>query len=114
MTFLGRIPDGELIEQYRSARVVAYVPYAEDYGLVTLEAFLAGRPVVTAADSGGTNEIVEDGVNGVIVEPEAGAIAAGIEELWTASRGRLREMGRAAQKTAAGITWERVVAELLA
>ena len=114
VTFLGRISDEALIEEYRSARAVAYVPYAEDYGLVTLEAFLAGRPVLTAADSGGTNELVEPGVTGLIVEPDAEAVAAGIEQLWGAPRRELRAMGRAARDAAARITWDRVVAELLA
>ena len=114
VTFLGRIAERELIEQYRSARAVAYVPYAEDYGLVTVEAFLAGRPVVTAADSGGTNELVEHDVTGLIVDPDPEAIAAGLDELWTASPRRLRGMGRAARETAAQITWEAVLTELLA
>ena len=114
VTFLGRVRESVLIEEYRDARAVAYVPYYEDYGLVTVEAFLAGRPVLTTADSGGTNELVEHGVSGLIVEPDEEAVAAGLEELWTAPRRRLRAMGRAGRATADGITWDRVVAELLA
>ena len=37
-----------------SALAVAYVPFDEDFGYVTLEAFLARKPVITASDSGGT------------------------------------------------------------
>ena len=60
----------------RSAGVL-YVPFLEDsYGYVTLEAFHAHKPVITCCDSGGTLEIIEDGVNGLIVAPEP-AVAGG-------------------------------------
>ena len=71
--FLGAAPDDALPELYRGALAVMYVPYDEDYGLVTLEAFLAGKPVVTATDSGGTLEFVTDGVTGRVVPPGTGA-----------------------------------------
>jgi glycosyltransferase involved in cell wall biosynthesis len=45
---------------------VLFAPYQEDYGYVTLEAFLSRKPVITARDSGGTLEFVEDGVNGYV------------------------------------------------
>ena len=61
---------------YRDALCLVYVPFDEDYGLATLEAFLAAKPVVTARDSGGTLEFVRDGENGFVVEPDAAAIAA--------------------------------------
>ena len=48
------------------ALAVLYPPYDEDFGYVTLEAFLARKPVVTATDSGGPNEFVVDGVNGFV------------------------------------------------
>ena len=48
----------------------------EDYGLITIEAFKSGKPVLTCTDSGETLEFVRDGVNGYVVEPDARAIAA--------------------------------------
>ena len=49
------------IDLYAGALAVAYPPYDEDFGYVTLEAFLARKPVVTCVDSGGPNEFVVDG-----------------------------------------------------
>ena len=71
--FLGTVGDDRLIELYAGALAVVYAPYDEDYGYVTLEAFLARKPVITAEDSGGTLEFVEDSVNGLIgaADPEA-------------------------------------------
>ena len=59
----------------RDALAVVYPPFDEDFGYVTLEAFLARKPVITATDSGGPNEFVVDGVNGFVVR--AGARGAG-------------------------------------
>lgn len=51
--FLGRVSDQALVDLYVNALAVVYPPYDEDYGYVTLEAFLARKPVVSATDAGG-------------------------------------------------------------
>ena len=50
--FLGTVDDDRLIELYAGALAAVYAPYDEDFGYVTLEAFLARKPVITAEDSG--------------------------------------------------------------
>ena len=79
--FLGTVGDDDLIELYAGALAVVYPPYDEDFGYVTLEAFLARKPVVTCSDSGGPNEFVIDGVNGCVCDPSADAIGAAIRLL---------------------------------
>ena len=99
ISFCGRVGDAELAELYAGARAVAFIPQLEDFGLVTLEAMLAGKPVITCTDSGGTAELVSDGVTGLVVEPEAAALAAAIERLWS-SRREARRMGEAGRERA--------------
>jgi glycosyltransferase involved in cell wall biosynthesis len=111
--FAGRVPERELARLYRDARAVAFVPYEEDYGLITLEAMLCAKPVITVRDGGGTTELVDDGVNGRIVDPSPEAIAGAVRDLWADRRGR-RRMGRAALERASGVTWSSLVAELTA
>ena len=41
----------------------------EGFGIVYLEANLAGKPVI-AGDSGGVRDAVKDGINGLLVNPE--------------------------------------------
>ena len=41
---------------------MVFAPFDEDFGYVTLESFLAHKPVITATDAGGPLEFVEDGV----------------------------------------------------
>lgn len=66
---------------------------AEPFGLATLEAMAQGRPVV-ATRSGGSPEIVADGVEGFLVPPgDPGRLAARLDCLLD-SPGLRREMGR--------------------
>lgn len=78
---LGAITEQRKLELYAHARGVLYLPRDEDYGYVTLEAFLAGKPVITCSDSGGPLEFVRHGENGWICPPEPAELAAAIEEL---------------------------------
>jgi glycosyltransferase involved in cell wall biosynthesis len=94
---------------------VLYIPFLEDsYGYVTLEAFHSHKPVITCDDSGGTLEILEHGVNGLICAAEPAALASGLDRL----RGDPAEaaaIGERAYATLAGkgIAWDRVVTRLL-
>jgi len=72
----GLVSEEEKIGLYAGARAVAYPPFHEDLGYVTLEAFLAGKPVLTMADSGGPTEFVRDGVNGFVARDAAGLATA--------------------------------------
>ncbi len=110
--FLGSVADEALVDLYREALVVAYPPYDEDFGYVTLEAFLARRPVITATDSGGPNEFVVDGVNGFVCAPEPDAIAAVINDL-AANRPKAKALGDAGYDRAAQVTWDGVIEKLV-
>ena len=91
---------------------MVYAPVDEDYGYITLEAFLARKPVVTASDSGGTLEFVEDGVNGAVCAPQAEAIGAAINRL-VADRSRAAALGGAGYERARQVTWNGVIEQLV-
>lgn len=110
--FLGAAPDDALPALYREALAVMYVPFDEDYGLVTLEAFLSGKPVITATDSGGTLEFVADGVTGWVTPPEPDALGGAVAALH-ANRPAAAALGEAGRAVAAGITWDAVIDRLV-
>jgi len=110
--FTGAATDQQLLDLYAGALAVLYPPFDEDFGYVTLEAFLARKPVVTCADSGGPTEFVVDGVNGRICEPSADAIAAAINQ-FAQNPSLAAAMGEAGQAVAARITWDGVVEKLV-
>ena len=75
--FVGYLQGLELAAAFASADAFVFPSRTETLGLVLLEAMAAGCPVV-AARSGGIPDIVTDGVNGYLFEPDDpnGAIAA--------------------------------------
>ena len=113
VTLLGRVDDERLIELYAGCRAVLFAPYEEDYGYVTLEAFLSRKPVITARDSGGTLEFVVDGVNGYVCEPTPAALGAAVNRL-AADPALAASLGERGHGVAARITWDNVVNHLTA
>lgn len=108
----GWVDSDRLLELYAGCLAVFYAPYDEDYGYVTVEAFKSRKPVLTAADSGGVLELVEDGVSGYVVPAEgARRLAARLDELH-AEPARARALGAAGERSVRGIGWERVLSRL--
>lgn len=79
--FMGRVDDATLIALYSSCFAVYYAPHDEDYGFVSIEARAAAKPVVTAFDSGTVTDFIQDGKNGLVVNPEPAAVGAAFNRL---------------------------------
>jgi glycosyltransferase involved in cell wall biosynthesis len=91
---------------------VCFVPRAEDFGLVTVEAFASGKAVITCLDSGGPAELVEAGVNGFVVEPTPEAVAGAIGQLMS-DQALAERLGAAALAAAARWSWDAAISRLL-
>jgi glycosyltransferase involved in cell wall biosynthesis len=111
---VGFVTADELIELYAGCRAAYYTPLNEDYGYVTVEAFLSGKPVITTTDAGGPLEFVDDDESGVVTAPDPGAIADGIDRLFALPESRLSELGAAGRVRVEDITWDRVIDTLTA
>jgi glycosyltransferase involved in cell wall biosynthesis len=74
------IPDSEIVATLNKAAVLLCTSRLEPFGFGPLEANACGLPVVGVAE-GGIRETVEDGVNGFLVDPEAGSIARAVDQL---------------------------------
>ena len=109
---LGFVSAEELVDLYAGCRAAYYAPLNEDYGYVTVEAFLSRKPVVTTKDAGGPLEFVEDDVSGVVAPPEAAALAQAIDRLWALPESRLRDMGEAGFARVRDISWDHVIDRL--
>jgi glycosyltransferase involved in cell wall biosynthesis len=112
VAFAGSLWGDPVADLYAGALGVVYAPFDEDYGYVTLEAFLASKPVVTTTDAGGPLEFVRDGANGLVCEPEATSLAAAIDRL-AGDRSLAERLGRAGRHVAETITWDGVIEQLL-
>lgn len=108
---LGWIAEEVKVELLAGCLGAAYIPFHEDsYGYPSLEAHHAQKAVVTCTDSGGTLELIQDGDNGIVVEPQPKFLAAAMDSLF-ADRALARRMGRRGPERIreVGVTWERVV-----
>ncbi len=110
--FLGFVSAEELVALYSRCRAAYYAPLNEDYGYVTVEAFLSRKPVVTTTDAGGPLEFVGEGETGVVTAPDPEAIAAGIDRLWDLSDSQLKALGDAGYERVKDITWDAVIDQL--
>ncbi len=84
----------------------------EGFGIVYLEANLAGKPAI-AGRSGGVGDAVVDGLNGLLVDPEdTGQIASAVVKLSqnTELRKKLGEQGR--ERAAREFNWEKQISKI--
>ncbi len=94
----GALPDP--LSLLRAAEVVVQPSLSEGFGLGVLEAAAAARPVV-ATRCGGPEEVLEDGVSGLLVPPaDPPALARALASL-LGDRERARRIGEAAARRAA-------------
>jgi glycosyltransferase involved in cell wall biosynthesis len=107
VTFLGRLGKDELVREYASALCVVCPAFDEDYGLTCLEAMALGKPVIACVDGGGYVELIEDGVDGFLVEATGPAIAEAVERL--KDPGLAREMGARGREKARAYTWPKAI-----
>lgn len=110
--FLGRLTDTQLVQAYGKALCVPFVSYEEDYGLITVEAFAAGKPVITTSDAGGPTEWVKPGITGWITDPNPKALAEALRAA-CADPSACAHMGVAAQTAVRELDWDHLLNHLL-
>lgn len=110
--FLGFVNDDEVEEYYANSLVIPYFPYDEDFGLITIEAMMHRKPVITTRDSGGPTEFVTDYETGFVTDFDPKQIAEKID-YFAQNPEEARRMGENAYNLVKKITWEGVVNQLL-
>jgi glycosyltransferase involved in cell wall biosynthesis len=105
----GRVSDADKIALYQAADLYVTPSCYEGFGLTPLEAMACGVPTI-AANRTSFPEVVGDG--GLLVEPDAEAIAALMEYVLTnpAASANLRQRGL---ERAATFSWERTARQTL-
>ena len=78
--FAGRVSFEQIPTYLKAADMFSFASITETQGLATLEAMAAGLPVVAVAGPG-TQDIVEDSVQGFLVQNDPGDLAKGIVKL---------------------------------
>ncbi|CAN5639896.1 glycosyltransferase family 4 protein [soil metagenome] len=107
------VRDRNQLDLFANAVAVVHAPVDADQAPVTLQAFRAGVPVITTADSGPALEWVEHEVTGLVTDGTAVAMGAAITRL-AADPELAHRLGAAGRERVRDIGWDRVVGSLLA
>ena len=110
--FVGRLDEAGLIHHLARCRAVIFPPFNEDYGFVTVEAYMCGKPVLTCTDSGGPAELVRDGETGYVTAPTPEALALAMRRVMD-DRNLAARMGEAGHAVAKQMTWSGAIHKLL-
>jgi glycosyltransferase involved in cell wall biosynthesis len=109
--FTGGVPRSSVLAYLKAADLFILNSSYEGLPHIILEAFASGLPVV-ATSAGGTQEVVEDGVNGLLVPPRQPEIlAAAVDRIFSdhGLRTSLIQGGRRTLQTR--FLWETMVEE---
>lgn len=68
VSFRGLLDDAALQQEYQRSHILVVPSLYEGFGIVYLEAFAFGLPVI-ASTAGGAGEVVQDDVNGYLIAP---------------------------------------------
>lgn len=111
LRFAGRVSDEALAALYARAAFFVMPSTREGFGLVYLEAMQAGKPCI--AVHGAADEIIEDGVQGFVVDREApGELTAALVRLFEDPDACVRMGAAARERVAAEFTDARYAARL--
>jgi glycosyltransferase involved in cell wall biosynthesis len=84
--FLGAVAPEKLAQIYSAVDVVLLPTHKDCFPKVLVEAGLAGKPLVTTSACGSAGLIVQDGVNGFVIEPgDISQLARAMERLFDLS-----------------------------
>lgn len=67
--FCGFKQGNDLIQEYRDADIFVFPTREDCFGLVLVEALCAGVPIVSSKYADGAYDVIEEGKNGLIVNP---------------------------------------------
>ncbi len=109
VNFVGYVPREEIPRYYLGAHVFVLPSFNEGMALAALEALAAGLPLVLTR-TGGTEELVQEHVNGLTFEwGDVAALTAHLKQL-VLDRTLAERMGRLSRSRAIAYSWDRIAA----
>jgi glycogen(starch) synthase len=97
VTFTGTVADDRLQQLYQTCDLFVAPSLYESFGLIYTEAMNYGKPVI-GCRAGGVPEVIDEGVSGLLVDPESPAYLADAVISLLQSPARLRELGLAGRQ----------------
>ena len=111
--FIGPVSEDDLPRYYRTCHVFCAPSTGfESFGIILLEAMAAGRPIV-ASDIDGYRGVLEDGKEGLLVQPEDARLLADALVRLLKDPPLRESMGRQGQAKATRYSWDKVAQQVL-
>lgn len=107
--FLGAIARNQIASYYRGSDVLVIPSRSEAFSLVAIEAMACGMPII-ATRVGGLTEVIDDGINGVLVSANAPDELARALNVIQSSPDRRRGLSTAAIAKASTYAWPPLLA----
>ena len=105
--FIGRIPRENTAPYYQEASIFVLPSFNEGMSNAMLEALASGLPLI-ATNTGGTSELVEEGVNGFIVKMRDSQDLTDRIEILMKDEDLRKRMGEASRRKAELMSWKKV------
>jgi glycosyltransferase involved in cell wall biosynthesis len=112
VVFTGYLKGDDLATAYASADMFVFPSDTETFGQVVQEAMASGLPVV-GARSGGTLDLVRNGVNGLLFEPGVASDLRGKLRTLVVNHDMRRTMGSTGRSIAETRSWHSIMNELM-
>jgi glycosyltransferase involved in cell wall biosynthesis len=113
VTFLGEIPNGQVLEEMAKSRFFVLPSVNEGFGIVYLEAMAAGC-IAIGTTGEGIADLIDHKINGFLVPADTPqAIVSAVEEC-LADDALAMEVARRGQQDARNLTWENNARQYLA
>ena len=107
IVMLGNCDSLRLKNAYQDADICVFPSFADEWGLVPIEAMASGLPVLGSVFAQSVETVVEEGVNGWVFKPDdADSMFDGIDRALGCDQQKLLEMGRDAREAVADISAE--------
>lgn len=107
INFLGNCDNNQLREAYGNADICVFPSFADEWGLVPIEALASGIPVLGSVLAQSVETVVEDGHNGWRFDPtDKGSLFEAISRALNCDFGQLIEMGSVGKDSVQDISAE--------
>ena len=101
----------EVEKYYLAADILAMPSHFDTFGLVVLEAMVAGLPVIIS-EKVGAKDLIKSGQNGFVLSDSADASEMGAVLAALADPDKRHQMGKNARKTAVKCDWDHVASQV--
>lgn len=102
-----------LIEKIKASKVLVLPSSREGFGIVVIEAFACGVPVITVKEKyNAAQGLVEDGIDGFVVKLEENEIAKGVKRIIKGGSKNMK-VSEAALNKAKKYNWDEIVENIL-